>query len=589
MSADQLVLEMSSQTEGNPSVFLKKDWLSILDNTSGSYSSNQAVIDTSQLANSNKYMNYQEAYLAVPLLITLSAASAADTTLSPATAASSCDHTLGLKNSYTSLIHSFTLDYNGQTVIQQQPFVSIWNAFRLMTTLSWEDVVTQGSTIGFYPDDALSFAYNAVGVTSANTQGFGVCFNNNALTAGPPVSGVNNSYNVSNIGFLKRQQYVNYDAAGLTAPSCSAFSTLLTDTNANTLYKSQIIKKQNGATSPAVIGVFQQQIMAIIKLKHIHSFFENIPLLKGVFMKMTLSLNNANITFATSAAGTFQAPGTTAYTVSVPSGGVNPLMIASGVALPTGAATANGSAASLLGAAGTYYASLSVGNTCLNTLQSSQSGVGTSSLLKQITLNVPAYSLAPVFEAAYLSSPMRKIDFTDIYSYQVLNTIGGANFNALITNGIAGIKSVLVLPFLTSASNAMTLSPLLSPFDAAGCGPTSPLCLLNNFNVVVAGANAIYNTERYTYEHFCNQYYGQRAINGGLIDGSTSGLIGQLDWETAYNYYYVNVARALPIEDNVPKSISIVGQNMSVLAIDLYVFIEYAQSLTVDVLTGQRV
>jgi hypothetical protein len=587
MSADQLVLEMSSQTEGNPSVFLKKDWLSILDNTSGSYSSNQAVIDTSQLANSNKYMNYQEAYLAVPLLLTFSASAASASSFLPGTAGSSADHLLGLKNSYTSLIHSFTLDYMGTTVIQQQPFVSIWNAFRLMTTLSWEDVVTQGSTIGFYPDDALSFAYNDASVTAANTQGFGVCFNNNAITAGPPVSGVNNSYNPSNIGFLKRQQYVNYDADGLTAPSCSAFLTLLTRTNASTLYKSQVITKQDGTAS--VPGVFQQQIMAIIKLKHLHSFFENIPLLKGVFMKATISLNNANISFATSAAGTFQAPATTAISVSVPSGGVNPLMVASGVALPTGAATANGAAASLLGAPATYYCSLSVGNTCLNPLQASQSGVGTSGLLKQITLNVPAYSLAPVFEAAYLSSPIRKIDFTDIYTYQVLNTSAGSNFNSLITNGIASIKSVLVLPFLTTASNAASLSPLLSPFDAAGCGPTSPYCLLNNFNVVVAGANAIYNTERYTYEHFQNQFYGQRAINGGLIDGSTSGLIGQLDWETAYNYYYVNVARALPIEDNVPKSVSIIGQNMSAKAIDMYVFIEYAQSLTIDVLTGQRV
>jgi hypothetical protein len=586
MSADQLVLEMSSQSEGSPSVFLKKDWLSILDNTSGSYQSNQAVIDTSQLANSNKFMNYQEAYLAVPLLMTMSTSAFGATTFLPNAAGTSADHSLGLKNSYTSLIHSFTLDYNGATVIQQQPFLSIWNAFRLMTTLSWEDVSTQGSTIGFYPDDALSFAY--IAAATANTQGFGVCFNNNALTAGPPVSGVFNSYNVSNIGLLKRQQYINYDADGLTAPGAGAYSLLLTKTNASTLYKSQVITKVDCTTG--VIGVFQQQIMAIIKLKHLHSFFENIPLLKGVFMKLTLSLNNATVSFTTSGtAGTFQNPTTTAISVSVPSGGVNPIMIASGLALPTGAATANGNATALGATAGTYYVSLSVGNTCLNPLQSGQLNVTTSSLLKQITLNVPAYSLSPIFEAAYLSSPIRKIDFTDIYSYQVLNTATSGNFNALITNGIAGIKSVLVLPFLTSASNQMTMSPLLSPFDAAGCGVTSPLCLLNNFNVVIAGANAIYNSERYTYEHFQNQFYGQRAVNGGLIDGSTSGLIGQLDWETAYNYYYVNVARALPIEDNVPKSVSIIGQNMNANAIDLYVFIEYAQSITIDTLTGQRV
>ena len=585
-AVDELVLEMSNMTEAPPQVFLKKDWLSILDNNNGSYSSNQAVVDTSQLANSNKFLNYQEAYLAVPVIMSFSASANSATTFLPATAGSSADHLLGLKNSYTSLIHSLTLDYNGTTIIQQTPFVNIWNAFRLITTLSWEDVNTQGSTIGFYPDDALSLVYQAASVTTANTQGFGVCFNNNAITAGPPVSGVHNSYNVGNIGFVKRQQFINYDADGLTAPSCSAFSTLLSRTNASTLYKSSIFTKQDGTAS--LPGVLQQQVMAIIKLKHLHSFFEHIPLLKGVFMKLTLSLNNASITFATSAAGTFQAPGTTAVSVSVPSGGLTPLMIASGVALPTGATTANGAAAALAAAA-TFYASVSIGNTCLFSTQASQSGITSSSLARSITLNVPAYTMNSVFESAYLSSPIKKIDYTDIYQYTVTGVAASANFNNLLTNGISNLKSVLVLPFLQSGSNAMSVHPFQSPFDAAGSGVTSPLCLINNFNVVVAGANAIYNTERYTYEHFINQFYGQRAVNGGLLDGTTSALIGQLDWETAYNYYYVNIARCLPVEENIPKSISIVGQNLSALTVDYYCFCEYGVSVSVDVLTGARV
>ena len=44
--ADQLVYDLASQTEGQPTVFIKRDWLSILDNQNGQYSGNQAVIDT---------------------------------------------------------------------------------------------------------------------------------------------------------------------------------------------------------------------------------------------------------------------------------------------------------------------------------------------------------------------------------------------------------------------------------------------------------------------------------------------------------------------------------------------------------------
>lgn len=115
MSADTLVFDMSSMSEGTPSVFVRKDWLAILDNQNQNYQGNQSVIDTSQLANSNKYMNYREAYLTVPLLLTLTQASATNSTFAPATKETNADYAIGLKNWYGSIVHSFTLDYNGTT------------------------------------------------------------------------------------------------------------------------------------------------------------------------------------------------------------------------------------------------------------------------------------------------------------------------------------------------------------------------------------------------------------------------------------------------------------------------------------------
>ena len=69
--SDTLVLDMSTQSEGAAAVFTKRDWLAILDNQNQNYQGNQCVIDTSQLANSNKYMNYREAYLTVPMILTM--------------------------------------------------------------------------------------------------------------------------------------------------------------------------------------------------------------------------------------------------------------------------------------------------------------------------------------------------------------------------------------------------------------------------------------------------------------------------------------------------------------------------------------
>jgi hypothetical protein len=105
----------------------------------------------------------------------------------------------------------------------------------------------------------------------------------------------------------------------------------------------------------------------------------------------------------------------------------------------------------------------------------------------------------------------------------------------------------------------------------------------------VSGQNAIYNTQRFSFEQFNNQLYGQNAVNGGQTDGLTSSLISQLDFETEYSYYYVNVGRMLPVEESVPKSVNILGQNLSTKDIDLFIFICYGVEVSIDILTGARV
>jgi hypothetical protein len=242
----------------------------------------------------------------------------------------------------------------------------------------------------------------------------------------------------------------------------------------------------------------------------------------------------------------------------------------------------------------TYYATLSVGGKCLHQPTNTLNGSTVNSPLGQsVTLYVPAYTFNPVFEQAYLSSPIKKIVYEDIYQYQVIGVGANGTFNNLITNGIANIKSVLIIPFYssTTAGGSYILgSPVYqSPFDTAGCGATSPFCLFSNFNVVISGQNAIYNTERYAFEHFNNQLMGQNAVNGGMTDGLTSSLVSSLGFEMAQSYYYTNVSRMLTVEESVPKSVQIIGQNLSARALDLWVFITYGVSIDCDVLTGARV
>lgn len=612
--ADEIVFDMSSQSEGTPSVFTKKDWVSILDNQNQNYQGNQSVIDTSQLANSNKFLNYREAYLTLPLIITSTQTPifTAGTTVvgampDPADSATSQDFAIGLKNWYGSIVHSFTVDYNGTTIIQQTPYIGLWNTFKLMTSLSVNDLITMGSSIGFYPDTALS-----VGVNSADgTNGLQYSeFNNNNNPAGlPNITTVFNQGLTVNEGFLRRQRYTAIDPDGLAGGGGITFGALQqggsayvspTASNWNIMWKGYIFNKKNTSiTSTGGLGVtvasvtanpiVQIGITAQVYLKHLHSFFERIPLLKGVFMKLTLNLNQSSVTFTTTCANA-QLPEATTFssvTVQSPLGGVSPIMLASGVGEVSGGSNW-GSAVNTV--------SIFAGNKCLNSAQLSNLGnaPATSPMSGSILLNVPAYSFNPVFESSYLSSPVKKIIYTDVYQYQVLNIGAGQVYNNLVTNGIANIKSVLLLPFYNAGSAGVAtgnggLIPFQSPFSPAGGGPTSPGCLQTQFNIQISGQNAIYNTQRYSYEQFMNQFKGVNSINGGQEDGLSSGLVGQQEFESEYCYYYVNCGRMLPVEEAVPKSVNILGTNISGKNIDMYIFVEYGVEVNVDILTGARV
>jgi len=443
--------------------------------------------------------------------------------------------------------------------------------------------------LGFYPDDATAIRYS----TTADTNGIALTTSNNRNAGGfPVVAGQFNQYDPFNAGLVRRQQGWNFDPEGV-AGAGSTYATLISTGSLTTLWKSYIFNKISSviaspATTTTTQAVVQVAITAQVYLKHLASFFERVPLLKGVFMKLTLNLNQSSTTFAVNSSGNFSS-----CAVSSPLGGVSPIMIASKTLAVSGVSGANGSEDLT---EGTYIASIAVGRTCLNTTQTNGGGVSTSPLGGSILLNVPAYTFNPVFETSYLSAPVKKIVYSDIYQYQIINQIvagSGGTFNNLITNGIANIKSVLVLPFYSAGvagtSGNGGLSPIQSPFDTAGGGTTSPCCLLTQFNIQISGQNAIYNTERYSYEQFLNQLYGQNAVNGGMTDGLTSGLIDQKQFEMGYNYYYVNVGRMLPVEEAVPKSVSILGTNMSAKPIDLFVFVEYGVEVSIDILSGARV
>ncbi len=690
MSGDSLVYDMSNMTEGQPSVFVKRDWLNIQDQNNGNYGSNQIIVDTSALANSNKYMAYREAYLAIPLVLSTAApivstgtikgsmASKATTitsvtisgsipTSSQATAMtnleisgtgiatgtkiSKCEVTTGdsatctitlsaagtnddaitngsfsidlgstgttsnnfygaevskktskivsLKNWFGSIIHSLTLDYAGTTILQQTPWQSMWTMFGLMTTLGLSDIEMNASTIGFYPDSAYGWQWHS----NADTAGVGACWNAQGgmwLQQTSIEEGLTGS---GNIGPSMRQLLTMTDPTAKSGGDGAEMSTIQTGTMMSQLYRSlvsQYLAPGVNSTKATAYGIVYQ-IQAQIYLRHIHSFFSQVPLLKGVFFRLTLNINQPVVQVNRSPSGALSIA-----SIVSPLGGVVPIMI-SGSSAPKVALTSNSKSVDIQPAdayAQTYpladcmlQATLNVGNSIINQSQNNYLASPQTQLNRSCFLYVPSYTFNPTFEESYLSRPTKQIVYTDIYQFTTSVVKKQSQFNFLLTNGISNIKSILILPFMPNiatsgelgANTTVGYPPYQSPFDCAGCGPTSPLSSIMNFNVVVAGQNMIYNTQQYNFEQFLNQFVGVNSINANLTDGLTSGLVDFQSFQQAYNYYYINCSRMLPIDEAVPKSVSIQGTNQTLGSIQYLCFIEYGVQVSVDVLTGARV
>jgi hypothetical protein len=200
--------------------------------------------------------------------------------------------------------------------------------------------------------------------------------------------------------------------------------------------------------------------------------------------------------------------------------------------------------------------------------------------------------LNPLKEEEYLTQNRTKIiRYRDIFQYQYLNVPNGS-FNFLVSNGLPSLVEVVICPFISSTYNgtgvsSTSFSTLVSPFSSepATC---SPLMLINNFNIQISGINAFINNKNFGYECFLDELYGVNSVNNGKTDGLSSGLISQNDFYNNYGYLTANVRRRLPEEDKASKSVQILGNNLTQVPLDMYVFCIIEKEISVDLYSGKR-
>lgn len=557
---DEYLYNVSTSAQVSPQDMTDKEVLFVQDSNGGSYSG-QIILETSSLANSGRFLAYSESYIEVPFVVSLKS----DVDIATGNLANG--FMIGLKNGHHQLIDSIQVDMGNSNVVQLQPFLNYHVSYKLNTELSPSDVKKFGSVIGFSLDNPCSASFNATGSDSSGLGTRNNVLNNSYLTADNKITGPSwrttlDSENV-NYGLLERQKLNAFSpTAGWNGNPAIAL-----DAATN-----QIAKNYWTAAGAGAAAIYQFVITATIRMRDLSDFFDKIPLLRGVFLRVTINYNSVSASVVRGGD-----PVTITPTLTQLSGRSNPLML-------TSAAYGNPNAA-ILGVNNTLTVSCGITKT-----SSPASSVSTP--LSAVRWYVPAYILNPVREEQYLSmNKFKTITYRDIYNYNVLGVSAGSSFNAILTNGIVNPKKVIVIPVFngeTGNAAGSALNPAQSFFDTVPA-TTSPLAALTNFNVQVSGQNMFQQNENYDFQQFLDEM-SRSGVNGGPFDvGVQSGLIGYTEWTYLYRYYVCDVSRRMTAENSVPKSIVISGSNACAKKLDLYCFVEFERSITVNLEDGQIV
>jgi hypothetical protein len=177
MDTYELKKAETSQSLADETPYESKQYNFINDINGGIYTNSQTTLvqyDLSSIYNSGKDIDLSQMYLTVPMIYTGAYTNGVNALVPTANAGN--EFLLTPKNGSWNLLQSMEIVVQGQTVIQQTPNINFYNNFKLLSQMSADDVKNLGRTLGFHPDEALSYFYNGSG--SALTNAIGPVYGN---------------------------------------------------------------------------------------------------------------------------------------------------------------------------------------------------------------------------------------------------------------------------------------------------------------------------------------------------------------------------------------------------------------------------
>ena len=135
-----------------------------------------------------------------------------------------------------------------------------------------------------------------------------------------------------------------------------------------------------------------------------------------------------------------------------------------------------------------------------------------------------------------------------------------------------------------SGNGGLGITAYGSPF-ASEPGNCSYGGFVGNFNVALSGINIYQETKNYRWMNFLEESRGTGSLNGGLLTGLSSGLIGE-DWYGNSPIMVVDLSRHSMESDEQSKSVQVSFTNLSTQPMDYICFIEYSKNLNINIEIG---
>jgi hypothetical protein len=471
-----------------------------------------------------------------------------------------------MKN-FTNLIDSVNVKIANVDFVNMVSLTNLDINYKIMSSWSQETLNNVGPSLGIYKDTGL---LRPVGVPDGGSAlGVGECHNemDPVLFTTADGNGLPNATGSSGqdaFTFNEARIERSRSVADLT-DNTNAY---LNQTSASSMGKNFCVRSGYDIT---------YHILATIRLKDMHDIFRKLPLTRGMYMYLNIRTNcfaKCEMSFVSSKYTSYN---------SVSSGSTLPFQISpigQGVLVSNNVATQ------------TLTAELGIGALASNGVKSAHG--------PNCRLYTCMYQMTPEKEAEYFSlNPVKRVIFNDINVFKLANVANGASISHLVATNIARVRSILIVPKLSGSVHGATNitdsnlggksslgDVLMSPFSSAG-STCAPYAYLNNFNVLLGSVPFYKENINYSWQQFLLENRSSNALNGGVVDEISSGVLSQEDYYNGYGFIFVDLSRKQSqARDDEGKSIEIRGTNQSGRTLDFDIVVNFQRELKVSTSTG---